>query len=100
VSGVAVDTLTDFDPTMNALTDKLSLGDLLVGEHADAASLDAFLDIASDGTNTTVDVRPGGSGTVTQQIVLQGVDLPLGNSLTELQVIDNLLNAGKLTTDP
>ena len=32
--------------------------------------------------------------------ISEGVDLPLGNSLTELQVIDNLLNAGKLTTDP
>ena len=94
----AVDTLSDFDNV--ASSDKLDLKDLLQGEHSNAASLDGFLDFHLGGGNTTIDVRPAGAATdMTQQIVLSGVDLTAGGTLTDSQIITNLLNNGQLITD-
>lgn len=81
-----------------ANTDKLDLSGLLNGEHADAVSLDAYLDFSFESGNTTIDVRPtGATGPMTQQIVLVGVNLTtIGN---DADIIVSLLSSGKLLTD-
>jgi VCBS repeat-containing protein len=94
----AVDTITDFDATMAADTDALDLRDILTGEHANAASLDAYLDFSLVGSDTVINVKSSG-GAVDQQIVLQGVDLTAGGTINDSQIITNLLSANKLLVD-
>lgn len=93
---VAVDVITDFDPTPSPGTDALDLRDLLVGENA--GNLGEYLDFGFPDGNTTIDVNSAGlGGDVDQQIVLTGADLTgLGD---ESAIISNLLAAGKLITD-
>jgi hypothetical protein len=98
----AVDTITDFD---TAEGDILHLADLLVGEHdgsgVGADNLDQFLSFSWDGTNTTVEIAPDAlsSPDVTQKVVLEGVDLTTGGTLTDQQVIDSLILGNILQTD-
>ena len=42
---------------------------------------------------------PNGDGNVTQQIVVTGVDLTQNNVLTDVEIINNLLNNNQLITD-
>jgi len=94
----AIDTVEDFfDPG-----DALKLTDLLISEsHTgnDAGNLDDFLDFGFGGGNTTIQVKTIGSGSPDQEIVLVGIDLTAANSLTDTQIIQNLLTAGRLITD-
>ena len=93
-----VDTITDFDATANS--DVLDLRDLLVGEHADAESLDSYLHFTYDaGTNMTViDVMSQGSGVVDHQIQLQDFNATLFGA-TDQAIITDMLAKGKLTVD-
>ena len=108
----AVDTITDFD--LAASSDKLDLRDMLVGEYNGGlnANLENFLHFEKSGSNTILHISSNGgfssdthnvggshsSGSEDQTIVLQGVDL-VGSFTTDQQVIQDLLNKGKLQTD-
>jgi len=105
----AVDTVQTFDnATAGTGGDVLDLRDLLQGEAHDAISvgnLQNYLHFETAGGNTTIQISSGGGfvngynvGAVDQTIVLQGVNLLSGFS-TDLQVIQDLLNRGKLVTD-
>ena len=91
------DTITDFITGQNG--DVLDLKDLLAGENA--GNLDQYLSISSDGTDTTIVIDTDGSGNVGSQatIVLEGVDLTQGGTLTEQQIIQQLLADGNLEVD-
>ncbi|OWY41124.1 hypothetical protein CEK28_02305, partial [Xenophilus sp. AP218F] len=97
----ARDVITDFGK--NGEKDVLDLKDLLQGESHTVASLDQYLDFRQEGGGTVIDVRHEGAGKpVTQQIVLQGVDLTHdagGAALSDAQILKNLLDSGKLHTD-
>ena len=96
----AVDTIADF--TLGVGGDVLDLSDMLQGE--DLASLDGYMNFNYDGvsgdTTISIDVD-GSSGTFesAQQIVLSGVDLTANGTLTDSQILDNLLNNGNLIVD-
>ena len=92
VGAPAIDTIDDF--TVGAGGDILDLSDILVGE--DLGNLDNYLNFSFDaGTgNTTINVDVDGDNGVfenSQQIVLTGVDLTAGGTLTDQQILDNLL---------
>ena len=96
----AVDTIADF--TVGTGGDVLDLSDMLVGE--DLSSLDNYLNFSYDSNtgNTTINIDPAGidaSLEATQQIVLTGVDLTANGSLSDQQILDNLLSHGNLIID-
>ena len=95
----AVDTIEDF--AVGSGGDVLDLSDMLQGENL--ATLDSFLNFSYDvgSGDTTISIDTGGGGTfeVSQQIVLTGVDLTLGGTLTDQQILDNLINDGNLVVD-
>ncbi|NJD25118.1 MAG: type I secretion C-terminal target domain-containing protein [Betaproteobacteria bacterium] len=98
----ARDVITDFDTAAYASGgDRLDLRDILSGTGATtAAVLDGYLDFSKQGSDTVINIRPtGAGGEMTQQIVLQGVDLTSGGTLNDQQIIQDLLNKGKLQTD-
>ncbi len=101
-SAPARDVVKDFHLTANGEQgDILDFSDLL--QHAgdkSAATLDQYLDFRDDGRgNTVIDVRPdGSSGSMTQQIVLEGVALgDLGGS--DQEILNKLLGNGQLHVD-
>ena len=96
----AVDTIADF--TVGAGGDVLDLSDLLQGENL--ASLDGYLNFSYDSVtgDTTINIDTNGStGSFesAQQIVLSGVDLTVNGSLSDQQILDNLLSNGNLIID-
>jgi Ca2+-binding RTX toxin-like protein len=93
----AVDFVTDFNAGED---DVLDLADLLVGESDDATDLTNYLSFESDGTDTVINVSPTSGGDSTQQIVLQGVDLTQGGTISDVQIIQNLLGGENLDVDP
>ncbi|MCX4193818.1 retention module-containing protein [Methylophaga sp. OBS1] len=93
----AVDFVTDFNAGEG---DVLDLADLLVGESDNANDLTNYLSFESDGTDTVINVSPTSGGDSTQQIVLQGVDLTQGGTISDLQIIQNLLGGDNLDVDP
>ena len=95
------DTITDFNVAPAASGgDVLDLSDLLEGASPISDPLGDYLDISFNGGNTTIAVHSGGTGMpVDQIIVLQGVDLTVGGTLNETQIISNLLSANKLIVD-
>jgi Ca2+-binding RTX toxin-like protein len=98
----ARDVITDFNTASYASGgDRLDLRDILQGTATSASALDNYLDFSKVGSDTVINVRPTGiSGDVTQQIVLQGVDLTNSGALTTDQaIIQDLLTKGKLQTD-
>ncbi|MBU1646255.1 MAG: type I secretion C-terminal target domain-containing protein [Gammaproteobacteria bacterium] len=105
----ATDTVTDFDAaSFGSGGDVLDLRDLLSNESHTAGStgnLSSFLHFEQSGSDTVVHISTTGGfsgGFVSNQedhsIVLQGVDL-IGGFSTDQQVIQDLLNKGKLITD-
>ncbi len=91
----ARDVIGDFNV---AEGDVLDLKDLLVGESS--GSLDDYLDFSVEGSDTVISVRPSGAeGDITQKIVLEGVDLTQGGSLTDAEIINNLVATNSLITD-
>ncbi|MBI2277323.1 MAG: type I secretion C-terminal target domain-containing protein, partial [Dechloromonas sp.] len=99
----ARDTVTDFSVASKAAGgDVLDLRDLLLGEnHATGTgNLTDFLHFGRSGSDTVIDIKPSGAGgSVTQQIVVSGVDLTAGNTLNDQAIIQDLLTKGKLLTD-
>ncbi|MBI4989189.1 MAG: type I secretion C-terminal target domain-containing protein [Rhodocyclales bacterium] len=105
----ATDTVTDFDaaPFVSG-GDVLDLRDLLANESHTAGStgnLSSFLHFEQSGSDTVVHISTTGGfsgGFVSNQedhaILLQGVDL-IGSFSTDQQIIQDLLNKGKLITD-
>ena len=98
----AMDTITDFDST--ASSDKLDLKDLLTGESATAASLDAYLDFSYDaGTSTTtVQIKANGTGTGDHQIKLEGFNSTTysGVGSTDFDILTKMLADSKLIVGP
>jgi Ca2+-binding RTX toxin-like protein len=90
VSNPALDTISDFVVGIGG--DKLDLSGLLQGE--ESGSLTDYLHFDSDGnggTTVSVDVDGGGSFETTQQINLVNVDLTAGGTLSDQDIINNLL---------
>ncbi|PXW94754.1 putative secreted protein (type I secretion substrate), partial [Sphaerotilus hippei] len=117
----AVDTITDFDPSpASSGGDILDLRDLLSGEGSGAnnsvGNLDNYLDFgfSTSGTETSTTIHISSQGGFSsgvfsaaaedQTIVLSGVDLrsslSLTSSATDAQIIEALLQQGKLVVDP
>jgi len=111
----AVDTITDFNATAaKSGGDVLDLRDLLQGEANTTGSLQNYLefDKTSSPGNTILHISSTGGftgGTYSaaaedQQIVFQGVtdlgnSLGLGTAASDAQIIQELINRGKLITD-
>ena len=104
----AIDTVTDFDSVANG--DRLDLRDLLVGEthsSTDAGNLADYLHFEVTGSDTIIQVSSTGgfsggydAGATDQRIVLSNTDLTAGGTLSaDQQIIQDLLNKGKLITD-
>jgi Ca2+-binding RTX toxin-like protein len=98
----AADTVADFDNAASG--DKLDLRDLLVGDSS--TNLSNYLHFSTSGGNTTVSISTAGafssgysSGAVDQTITLNGVNL-VGSFTNDQQIIQDLLQRGKLLTDP
>lgn len=88
----AVDTIKDFNLAQG---DALDLSDLLQGENAN--NLANYLSFSEENGNTTISISHLGNGAVTQQIVLNNVDLTeLGD--TEA-IINHLITNGHLKID-
>ena len=121
-TGRPIDTITDFDvAAAGSNGDVLDLRDLLTGELKGAAGSDApngtvgnlqnFLDfnVTTGGTEIRISSNGGFTGGAfapaaeDARIVLQGVDirtaLGLGAAAGDAQIIQELLNRGKLVTD-
>ncbi|MFA5942022.1 MAG: Ig-like domain-containing protein [Sinimarinibacterium sp.] len=99
----AVDTINGFDPApVSGGGDALDLRDLLQSE--ESGSLTDYLHFETSGSDTLVHISSTGGfaggfdpGHVDQRIELAGVDLTsIGN---DQQIIQNLVNNGKLITD-
>ncbi|MCX4024699.1 retention module-containing protein [Endozoicomonas sp. SM1973] len=88
----AVDTITDFS---RGEGDFLNVSDLLVGE--DASNLDQFLQLNFAGGSTLINISPDGSGVVTQQVLLSGVDLSVDfGTADSATIVTNLLDEGSV----
>jgi large repetitive protein len=102
----ARDVISDFDNrSLAAGGDVLDLRDLLVGESANAVSLDSYLHFEKSGTDTIVHISSTGAfsggfnaSQTVQTITLQGVDL-VGSGNNDQQIIQTLLDNQKLITD-
>jgi Ca2+-binding RTX toxin-like protein len=97
----SIDTITDFNVGDGEVLD---LSDLLSGESASALSLDDYLTISSDGTDTTILIDDNGAaaGGGTGTIVLDNVDLAAlaGSGLTDSHdMIQYLLDNNSLNVD-
>ena len=95
------DTVTDFVNAPGG--DQLDLRDLLVGENS--GNLSNYLHFTTAGGSTTIQISSTGGfsagfsgGAVDQVVQLTGVNL-VGAFTTDTQVINDLLNRGKLITD-
>src|SRR5690606_7732392 len=97
VDNPAVDFVTDFNVGEG---DVLDIADLLVGENQDDEDLTQYLSFESNGSDTLINVSPQVGGGVTQQIVLQGVDLTQGGTQTDQDIIQSLLGGNNLNVDP
>ncbi|MFO1221326.1 MAG: Calx-beta domain-containing protein, partial [Burkholderiaceae bacterium] len=98
----AADTVADFSNAAGG--DMLDLRDLLVGESN--GNLSDYLHFTTAGGNTTISISTTGafssgfsSGAVDQTITLTGVNL-VGSFSSDQQIIQDLLQRGKLLTDP
>lgn len=94
---IPIDRITDFDTTLGS-GDIINLADLLQGETD--INLDDYLSFLYDGTDTTMTITPTGSGgSIAQQIILENEDLTASNTLSDSDIIDNLLNNNQLIID-
>ncbi|WP_165972646.1 type I secretion C-terminal target domain-containing protein, partial [Paracandidimonas soli] len=97
VDAVAVDTIMDF----GVGNDSLDLAELLVGENS--GNLDQFLSLEQIGADTVIKVSTDGTlgQGHNQEIILKGVDLSdlTGGATTQADMIQNLIQQGKLNVD-
>ncbi|WP_175121092.1 VCBS domain-containing protein, partial [Achromobacter spanius] len=96
----AVDRIKDFSTATPANNgDVLDLKDLL--QHEENNPLTDYLQVKKEGNNTVINVSTNGDlqHNVDQKIILENVDLTNNGSLTSAQVINDLLNKGKLIVD-
>ena len=102
-TGSPTDRIVDFNTNAPASGgDVLDLRDMLIGEHhvgSDPGNLIDYLHFSHTGSDTTIAVTTHDASATAQSIVLQGVDLTMGGSQTDAQIIHNLLANGKLITD-
>ncbi|WP_281368212.1 VCBS domain-containing protein [Simiduia aestuariiviva] len=93
---IGTDVVTDFN---QADGDILNLADLLIGE--ESGNIEDYLQFNFNNGNTyiSIDTDAGATFDVSQIIVLQGVDITAGNTLTTQQIVDSLLSGGNLTID-
>jgi Ca2+-binding RTX toxin-like protein len=95
----AVDTIADF--TVGVGGDVLDLSDMLQNENVNP--LDGYLNFTYDpgSGDTTISIDVDGVGTFdpVQEVVLSGVDLTANGTLSDAQILDNLLNNGNLIVD-
>jgi hypothetical protein len=109
-SARAVDTIKDFGlAAPSAGGDVLDLRDLLQGEHTN--TLQNYIEFDTSTANTIIKISPTGGFTngvatnaaETERIVLEGVNirtgLGLSNTATDTQVINKMLEQGKLLAD-
>lgn len=92
------DVVTDF--SAGADGDTLDLQAVLVGE--ENGDLADYLDFATDGADTVVTVNSSGNGEGDLTIRLDGVDLTdngVGGTLSDTEIINNLLGDNNLITD-
>ena len=98
VGSPASDIITDFE--VGGSGDVLDLSDLLQGE--ESGPLTDYLSFQQDGSGGTIiniDSDGGGTFETDQQITLQGVDLTAGGTLSDQDIINNLLANGNLVVD-
>jgi hypothetical protein len=94
-----VDTVTDFTPGLGG--DLLDFDDLLPASISNASplgTLDDYLQFELTGGDTVIHVDHDG-GVVfepTMDVVLDGVDITAGGTLTNQQILQNLIDAGNL----
>ena len=96
----AVDRIKDFSTAMPANNgDVLDLKDLL--QQDDNSPLTNYLQVKKEGSNTVINVSTNGDlqHNVDQKIILENVDLTNNGALSSAQVINDLLNKGKLIVD-
>ena len=105
----AVDTITDFDtaPLANG-GDAIDLSNLLKGEamaNGQSLNLSNYLHFEKVGADTILHISSNGgyvtgyaSNQTDQKIIFKNVDL-MGTNLTDVQIINNMLAAGKLVVD-
>ncbi|MGE8705237.1 MAG: Ig-like domain-containing protein, partial [Achromobacter sp.] len=96
----AVDRIKDFSTATPANNgDVLDLRDLLQQEESNP--LTNYLQVKKEGSNTVINVSTNGdlAHNIDQKIILENVDLTNNGSLTSAQVINDLMNKGKLIVD-
>ncbi|MGQ0620362.1 MAG: retention module-containing protein [Panacagrimonas sp.] len=102
------DVVTDFNAApVTGGGDALDLRDLLQGENYNSlANLDNYLHFTQVGDSTVVQISSTGgfaggfdAGAVDQRIQLNGVDLTAGGTMADQQIIQTLLDGGKLVRD-
>ncbi|MDP3335153.1 MAG: type I secretion C-terminal target domain-containing protein, partial [Rhodoferax sp.] len=98
------DKITDF--TLGVGGDVLDLKDLLVGEHANATSLEAYLNFSANDlgqTVITVDANAGTTGGTGQSITLENVQYSalqtFAGGTSDADILAKLLTDGNLKTD-
>ncbi|WIO75538.1 type I secretion C-terminal target domain-containing protein [Porticoccaceae bacterium LTM1] len=99
-TGSPTDTVTDFNVGQG---DVLDFSDLLQGEgpDADGSDLDSYLSFSyNNGTgDTTIEIDvDGDGGGADMTVIVENVDL-VGAAANNIEVIDNLIQSGNLTTD-
>ncbi|ABO22186.1 putative outer membrane adhesin like protein [Shewanella loihica PV-4] len=91
----SIDTVLNFDISM----DKLDLSAILVDEESGVYALDQYLAFNFSGGNTEISVDANHDGVVDLTIVLNNVDLTNNNTLSDAQIINNLLGNENLVID-
>ncbi|WP_085899332.1 VCBS domain-containing protein [Kiloniella majae] len=78
--------------------DTLHLGELLSAENNE--NLDRYLHFSQSGSDTRIEIDVNGDGSGTdKEILLQDIDLTQGGSLSDVQIINNLLDQMALVVD-
>ncbi|QYJ86454.1 retention module-containing protein [Shewanella mesophila] len=91
----STDTLVNFDVNYDAL----DLSSILIDEETGNFSLDEYLEFNFSGGNTGISVDANHDGLTDLIIIVENVDLTANNSLSDNQVISNLLNNENLIID-
>jgi hypothetical protein len=111
LSDITSGTPASTDTVIADFSDRLDLSDLLIGEQvvdsdeSAAEALDDYLDFSVNANGSTViEVNVFGqnddnNSTTDHIIEIAGYDATAGNSLSDVQVINNLMNSGHLITD-